>query len=53
MLRTAFVLALALASIIGLPLATAASLGGSQKNLEEIVKPNFAPIDISELLPRR
>ena len=46
MLRTAFAIALAFASVAGLPLAMAASVGGSQKSVEAIVKPNFAPIDL-------
>jgi hypothetical protein len=45
MIRTAFAIALILASF-SLPLAMAASLGGSQQNIEEIVRPNFAPIDL-------
>lgn len=52
MLRTAFIIALAIGSVAGLPLAMAASVGGSQKNVEAIVKPNFAPIDVSQFLPR-
>ncbi len=52
MLRTAFIIALAIGSVAGLPLATAATLGGSQKSVEAIVKPNFAPIDVSEFLRR-
>jgi len=42
MIRTAFAIALILASF-SLPLAVAASLGGSQESVEAIVKPNFAP----------
>lgn len=53
MLRTAFIFALALTSLLGLPVAMAASLGGSQENVEAIVKPNFAPIDVSDFLARR
>jgi hypothetical protein len=42
MIRGAFIVALAL-SAFSLPLAVAASLGGSQESVEAIVKPNFAP----------
>lgn len=52
MLRTAFIIALAIGSVAGLPLAMAASVGGSQKSVEAIVKPNFAPIDVAEFLRR-
>ena len=52
MLRTAFVIALVLTGMIGLPLATAATLGGSQESVEYIVKPNFAPISIEDFLRR-
>ena len=45
MLRTAFGIAFIL-SAFSLPLAMAASLGGSQKNVEAIVKGNFAPVDV-------
>jgi hypothetical protein len=45
MVRSAFILALVL-SAFSLPLAVAASLGGSQENVEAIVKHNFAPIDL-------
>lgn len=53
MLRTAFIISLALVSILGLPVAMAATLGGSQESVEAIVKPNFAPIDVSDFLARR
>ena len=43
MLRTAFIIALAIGFVAGLPLAMAATIGGSQENVEAIVKPNFAP----------
>lgn len=43
MLRTAFIIALAIGSVAGLPLAMAATIGGSQESVEAIVKPNFAP----------
>ena len=52
MFRTAFVIALVLTGMIGLPLATAATLGGSQESVESIVKPNFAPISIEDFLRR-
>ena len=52
MLRTAFAIAFALAAVAGLPLAMAASVGGSQQSVEAIVKPNFAPIDVAEFLRR-
>lgn len=52
MLRNAFIIALAIGSVAGLPLAMAASVGGSQENVEAIVKPNFAPIDVAEFLRR-
>ena len=52
MLRTAFVVAFVIAAIGGLPLAMAASLGGSQESVEAIVKPNFAPIDVADFLSR-
>ena len=45
MVRSAFIFALAL-SAFSLPIAVAASLGGSQQNVEAIVKHNFAPIDL-------
>lgn len=51
MLRTAFAIALAVSAVAGLPLAMAASVGGSQESVEAIVKPNFAP-DILQFLPR-
>ena len=53
MLRTAFIISLALVSILGLPLAMAATLGGSQENVQDIVEENFAPIDVSDFLARR
>lgn len=52
MLRTAFIISLALVSILGLPVAMAATLGGSQESVEAIVKPNFAPISIEDFLRR-
>jgi Na+(H+)/acetate symporter ActP len=52
MLRTAFAIAIALAFVAGLPLAMAASVGGSQESVEAIVKPNFAPISIEDFLRR-
>ena len=51
MIRSAFIFALAL-SAFSLPLAVAASLGGSQESVEAIVKPNFAPISIEDFLRR-
>lgn len=52
MLRTAFIIALAIGFVVGLPLAMAASVGGSQENVEAIVKHNFAPIDVKDFLRR-
>jgi hypothetical protein len=52
MLRTAFIISLALVSILGLPLATAATLGGSQESVQDIVEENFAPIDVKDFLRR-
>lgn len=52
MLRTAFIIALAIGSVAGLPLAMAASVGGSQESVQDIVEENFAPIDVSQFLPR-
>jgi len=46
MIRNAFLIAFAIAAVAGLPIAMAASLGGSQQNVEAIVKHNFAPIDL-------
>lgn len=52
MLRTAFIIALAIGSVAGLPLAMAASVGGSQKSVEAIVRPNFIPDEIEAFLRR-
>ena len=52
MLRTAFVIALVLTGMIGLPLAMAATLGGSQESVQDIVEENFAPIDVKDFLRR-
>ena len=46
MVRSAFLVAFVFASIAGLPVAVAATLGGSQQNVEAIIKHNFAPIDL-------
>ena len=51
MIRGAFIFALAL-SAFSLPLAVAASLGGSQESVQDIVEENFAPIDVKDFLRR-
>jgi hypothetical protein len=52
MLRTAFIIALAIGFVAGLPLAMAASVGGSQESVQDIVEENFAPIDVKDFLRR-